>query len=119
MQQYILRLWHLAGAVGSMGFLALVEGEETRLHTGREPRYDGGGQVGEELSLGRNEFEVGAKIRFISVSFSLPRKIVANTSMLRSHGLQQHQDPGQTSLPTATVQRRQESKCSGGRRALW
>lgn len=35
MQQYISRFWHLAGAVvGSMGFLALVEGEETRLVAG-------------------------------------------------------------------------------------
>lgn len=34
MQQYISRLRHLAGAVGCMGFLALVEGEETRLQTG-------------------------------------------------------------------------------------
>lgn len=34
MPQYIFRLWHLAGAEGSMGFLALVESEKAMQETG-------------------------------------------------------------------------------------
>lgn len=68
-QQYTASLWHLAEAEGSMGFSSPGVGDHARI---REPMHDGGGEVVEEFNLGHTEFEVGAKIRFILVSFSLP-----------------------------------------------